>query len=325
MNGFFDLDFDKVYPTPTPQRLAEAYYNRLWIKMHIEHFSFLIIFYGKHRVGKSLSAVSFCYILDETFEPNMEKRIVYNSKGLIGAFKEIRQKDIHGAGIVVDEAGTGDLSSQRWYEDMAKMVSANLQAVGYLNPFVCFVTQNFSFINNIARKLSQGVFEVERMRNRYVNIKPFWIENNPWITGFYRKYPIFCESRDNIPSNVFKLSRIKIGLPPKDIVDRYIAHSQAYKDKLLSDSEDEIDAMEAEKMQKKMMVSGIEALAQEVLVNIDDYKGYTINKKTSMPVINEQIIRHRHGLSYRDAKLVKALVEQMLMKKRKRTTMPDEE
>lgn len=324
MNRFFETDFDKVYPMPTPERLAEAYFNRLWRKMHEENFSFLIVFYGKHRAGKSLSAVNFCYILDPTFEEHFEERVVYNSKGLIRAFRDVRKNNIHGAGIVVDEAGTGDLSSQRWYEDMAKLVSANLQAVGYLNPFVCFVTQNFSFINTVARKLSQGVFEVERHRNIYVSIKPFWIENNPWITGFYRKYPIFCENRDGIPSNVYKLSKIKMGLPPKRILERYIALSQAYKDKLLSDSEDEIDAVEKAKLQKTLLVTGMEALANEVYRNLDDYKGYAHNKSDGMPAINESIIRHRHALSYRDAKLVKALVEQMQMKKRKRGSMPDE-
>ena len=219
-NTFFSIDFEKAYPKPTPKRIAEAYFNRIWRKLHIENFSFLIVFYGLHRVGKSMSAGSFAYILDPTFEKNLETRVIYSSKDLITTFKNIRKQKLRGAAVIVDEAGAGDFSSQRWYEDMAKIVSANLQSIGYLNPAIFFVTQNFSFINSTARKLSNGVFEVTRHNNKYSNIKPFWIENNPWMSGYYRKYPLFCENRNGIASNIYKVKKIKISMPPSNIRKR---------------------------------------------------------------------------------------------------------
>lgn len=307
-NKFFELDFEKAYPVPTPERIAQAYFNRIWRKLHVENFSFLIVFYGLHRVGKSLSAVSFAYILDPTFEENLEDRVVYTSKALIAAFKKIRTERLKGAAVIVDEAGTGDLSSQRWYEDMAKIVSANLQSVGYLNPFIGFVTQNFSFINATARKLSNGVFEVSRKSNRFTSIKPFWIENNPWMTGYYRKYPIFCENRNGIPSNVYKVNRIKISMPPSEVRSRYEEHSQTYKDKFLQDSEDEIQVMEQVKTQKNVLVTGINAIAEEVHKNISDYS----RDHKGKVIINAELIRHEHMITHRDAKLVKALVEKKI-------------
>ena len=319
LSKFFDLEFEKIYPEPTPDRLAKAYYNRLWRKLHVENFSLLIVFYGKHRVGKSLSAVDFCYILDESFEANMETRIVYTSKQLINAFKDIKNQGIKGGGIVVDEAGSGDLSNMRWYEELAKVVSSELQAVGYLNPLICFVTQNFSFINTTARKLSQGVFEVNRTNNLYSTIKPFWIENNPWITGFYRKYPIFCESRGGVANNVYKINKIKIGLPPKEIKDRYIAHSQAFKDQLLISSEESVNMAEFGNTKKRLLVTGIEAVVKEVMVNADDYKSFS-KKKGIATYLNENLIQHRHSLTMKDAKLVKALAEKELFKSRQPTT-----
>lgn len=316
LSKYFDIDFEDIYPRPTPERMAKAYFNRLWRKLHIENFSLLIIFYGKHRVGKSLSAVDFCYILDETFEANMETRIVYTSRGLIQAFKDIKEQGIKGGGIVVDEAGSGDLSNMRWYEELAKVVSSELQAVGYLNPIICFVTQNFSFINTTARKLSQGVFEVNRTNNLYSTIKPFWIENNPWITGFYRRYPIFCESHGGVASNVYKINKIKIGLPPKEIKDRYIAHSQEFKDQLLISSEESIRVDEFDKNKKRALVSGIEAIVTEVATNSDDYMSYS-KKKGIATYLNENIIRYKHGITMKDAKLVKSLCEREMFKTRK--------
>lgn len=311
ISKFFNVNLNDVYMIPTAERISEAYFNRLWRRLHCENFSLLLVFYGKHRVGKSLSAVSFCYILDETFEQRMEQRIVYNSKDLIQAFKMIREEKIKGGGIVIDEAGSGDLSNMRWYEEIAKTVSAELQAVGYLNPLICFVTQNFSFINSTARKLSQGVFEVERTNNLYSTIRPYWIETNPWISGFYRRYPIFCENRNNVASNVYKVSRIKMGLPPLEIRKRYEAHSQAYKDKLLDESENQVDMMNLKKVRENAMVAGIEKVVEDVTANYQEY--LSISKKRGIAnYLNENLIRHRHHLNLQDSKLVKALVEKKI-------------
>lgn len=312
VNPFYELDFDEIYPTPSKEVLAWAYFNRLYRKLHVENFSLIITFYGLHRVGKSLGAVNFGNILDPTFLPNLETRVVYSSRALLNAFKEIRIKRIKGGAVIVDEAGTGDLSNQRWYEEVAKIVSAELQAVGYLNPFIGFVTQSFSFINTTARKLSQGVFEVRRTNNEYCIIKPFWIENNPWISGFYRKYPIFCENHEGVASNIYKINGIKMGLPPSEVTERYIRHSQEYKDKLLLDSEEEIDLIQFDKNSKKLYVSGIDAVVAEVVKNKEDYT--SSSRKKGVPgYLNADLIRHSHDdLSVKDAKLVKALAEKML-------------
>jgi len=279
---FFEIDYEKAYPQPTPERIAQAFFNRMWRKLHVENFSYLILLYGLHRVGKSEAAASIAHIIDETFEKDLETRVVYNSRDLLKAFKDIRELGKKGCAIVVDECGSGDLSAQRWYEDMAKLVSANLQASGYLNPLILFVTQQYSFVNSTVRKLSSGVFEVERKSNRYSTIKPFWVQSNPWMTGSYRKYPIFCENRNGIPSNVYKINRIKIVRPPIEIRKRYIEHSQNYKDKFLYESEEEIQLMEQVKTQKNVLVSGIDAIATDVFTNVDDYKVIIQNIKTEL-------------------------------------------
>jgi len=313
MNSFFNIDFENIFPTPTPQRFSEAFFNRLWRKLHVDNFSLLISFYGKHRVGKSLSAVSFAYILDPTFEENLEKRVVYDSKALTSSVKEVRQKRIRGAAFIVDEAGSGDLSSQRWYEEAAKIVSAELQAVGYLNPFIGFVTQSFSFINTTARKLSQGVFEVERTNNFYSTIRPYWITTTPWFSNILRRYPIFCEGIDGVPSNVYKMNKIKISMPPKEIVERYVNHSQNFKDKLLEDSEKDIDTLIISKEKEK---PDIDKIVKQVIKNLDYYK----YERKGRTWVEEQIIRHDFNLTHGDARLVKKLVEKKIEQQKNKET-----
>jgi len=312
MQDFYSIDFNLIYPHPTPERVAEAFFNRLWRKINILNFSLLITFYGPHRNGKSLASVDFAYILDPTFEKNLEQRVVYNGKDLVAAFKEIRKKKIKGEAVIVDEAGSGELSSQRWYEEAAKIINAELQAVGYLNPFIGFVTQSFSFINTTARRLSQGVFKVSRSNNEYANIKPFWISDNPWSSGIYHKYPIFCErhsrGENKVVSNVFKANRIKLGLTPQPIRHRYERHSQAYKDKLLQQSEEDMETLEISKQQKNVFVTGIDAIVKEVIANVDDYITVSHLGKN----INKELIKHRHELTWTNAQLVKSLVEKQI-------------
>jgi hypothetical protein len=310
LSKYFDVPFEDIYPEPTPDRIAEAYFNKLYRRLNVDNFSLLITFFGPHRTGKSLTALDFAYILDSTFVDEMERRIVYTTKDLIALFKEIRQRKLHGAGIIIDEAGSGELSSQRWYEDVSKIVSAELQAIGYLNPFIGFVTQSFSFINTTARKLSSGVFEVERMHSRFNTVKPFWVRNNPWVTNTHRHYPIICERHGGVLSNVYKIAKLKMYLPPDDIVKRYIAHSQAYKDRLLESSIEEVDMLIFEKNRKKAYVSGIDAVVEEVYRNQSSYSTKS-SKRGVKAFINKDLIRHAHQeLSDRDAKTVKALVDQ---------------
>lgn len=304
---FFDIRYKEVYPEPTAEDFAIMFLNKIYRKLNVEDFTFLITWYGRHRSGKSLAAVSLSNIIDETFYPNMMERIVYTSLDLLKAFKIIRQNHIKGAAIIVDEAGTGDLSSQNWYEEIAKIVSANLQAIGYLNPLISFVTQDFGFINATARKLSNGVFKVQRHGRSHSSIKPFWINNSPFTKKYIHKYPVFCEKYNGgTLGNVYKINRIRIGLPPAEIRNAYIELSQEYKDKYLMKSEEDVMVSMQMKEQRNMFVTGIDAIANEVYMNIDAYEHG--RSKDGFRIIDENLIRHQHKLSYRDAKVVKALV-----------------
>ncbi len=240
----------------------------------------------------------------------MESRVVYDGKGIVNAFNEINDNKIKGGAVIVDEAGSTELSHQRWYEDAAKIINAEIQAVGYLNPFIGFVTQSFSFINTTARRLSQGVFDVSRKHNEYAIIKPFWISDNPWTSGMYRKYPVFCERRNKVVSNMFKINKIKLGLPPDHIQRRYEKHSIAFKNRLLKSSIEDIETLDLLKQQKNVFATGIDAIVQEVCENIDVYSTSSHLGES----LNIGVIRHRHELTWRDAKLVKALVEQLTNK-----------
>jgi hypothetical protein len=302
-----NIDFDKIYPDPDSGQLAAAFFNRLWLKVHVYNFSIIITFYGAHRTGKSLTAVSFSHILDPTFDDNLEMRVCYRSKAILEAFKDIRSQGIHGAAVIIDEAGSGDVSSQRWYEEASKIVSAELQSVGYLNPIIFFVTQDFSFINKTARKLTQGVFGVTRRSNNYSNIKPFWISNDPWSSKIYHKYPVFCYTRSDVPSNIYKINSIKIGLPPSDIKDRYEKFSQAFKDSLLEEGIRSLSKIDDEGKEKKSDIHVIEEAINKILDNPRPFKS-TKSKKDD-PKLDVAIIQFEFDVSYHKARMIRRIAE----------------
>jgi hypothetical protein len=316
----FSLDYDEIYSEPTTKRVAEVFLNGLYRKLHVQGFSILITLWGGHRVGKSLASCALADILDPTFRDELEKRVVYETKDILGVFRDIRTRRLTGAAIIIDEAGSGALSAQRWYEEVSQIVSSELQSCGSIHPIIFFVTQYPTFLNSTARKLSHGMWEVSRKGNLYSVIKPLWVSDSPWFTKSHRHYPIITEKRDGISTNVYKIGRIRVWLPPKEIVDRYNVHSQKWKDQLLENCITQVGVLDFEASKRKATSSSIETVVDDVCAHKKEYLSKSAQHGTHA-FINKEIIRHHHmELTDREARLVKVLVEQRINKKKARVS-----
>jgi len=304
MKNFLDLEISRLYPEPLNEQFIYSFFNRLYMNLHVYNFSMFLVWFGKHRTGKSISSLVFSIILDPTFLDNMENRIVYSVADLKKQARIIRDKKIKGASIIYDEAGSGELSNQRWYESKAKEINAILQSLGYLNPFLNFVTQDFTFINSQARKLSHGIFECKRTNNKYTIIKPLWLSNDPWSSKPYRHYPIFCESiNDDVVSNVYKIGKIRLGrLLDSYTEEKYEAISKAFKNKLL-DEEDDIGDDDED---TGSVVDSVEDAINDILTNPEPV---TAKVKGRFPVLNPQLIAFQYRVSYRVAQAIKIKAE----------------
>lgn len=307
-NDFQGLDVNKLYREADNFDFASAFFNRLWQKLHVYNFSLLICFYGKHRVGKSLASILFAYILDGTFEENMEKRVVYNERDFLKAADTISDENIKGAGIILDEAGSKALASQRWYENASKIISEELQRIGYLNPYIGFVTQDFGFVNSTVRKLSQGVFEVDRRSNECSIIKPFWVKNDLWTKKLMRNYPIFCNSRNDVVSNVYKINKIRIGMPPHNLTQRYIKHSKKFKDESREESKQEIEIIHKNFDRKKEI--NIYDVVDEIVKNPDEF--LSTSSRKDKQILQRETIQYHFNVSQSKSRAIKQLAERKL-------------
>jgi len=183
-----------------------------------------------------------------------------------------------------------------------------LQSCGYLNPYLGVVSQDWRMVNSTSRRLANGAFRVSRKGNKYSIISPYWVTNSPFLSRTRRNFPILQERRSGVLGPLYKIRKLKIGMPPPDIRKRYDEHSQTFKDNLLVTSEIDIRVEESLKSQKDLKAIGFDTVAQEVRDNLGEYMTPNRSYKNQMR-LNVDLIRHKHGLTYRDAQLIKSLIE----------------
>lgn len=215
--------------------LAEDYLNEIYKNLHVKNLSFLGIWTGSHRVGKSIGAEVFADLLDPTFYECLEERTVYTSHDFMTSMEEIRKDHIKGGATVWDETQIKH-GSRDWYKDVNKSINSAIQAFGYLNPIVFFVTQDPSFIDSQPRKLFHSFYEVKRTGNEWNYILPFNIKYNRRIGKPYYIYPRYKIKYFGNMGIKAKLMYIRMLRPRAEFIKRYDKHSQKFKDKFLADT-----------------------------------------------------------------------------------------
>ena len=89
-------------------------------------------------------------------------------------------------------------------------------------------------------------------------------------------------------------------------MERYIAHSQAFKDKLLDDSERDIDIMNTQRQMENAYVTDLNEIVEQVKNHLSSYTSSSKHR------LDEDLIRHDFKLKHRDAKVVKLLAEKSI-------------
>ena len=223
------------------QGIAEAYLRDIHRKVHEKKFSFLATFTGKHRVGKSIGAVAFGDLLDPTFMPNLEERVVYTPHGFSSAIQNLYDNRIFGGVVVWDEANLG-LSSRDWYTQANKHINFTVQAFGFMRPIVFFVTQDVTFIDSQPRKLFHAFMEVDRTNTQYNSIRPFQVNINKRTGKMFFPSPRLGIGRHG-KGRIIKIKILRMKKPPKELIKRYEDFSIKEKANLMKENDDIIRHM----------------------------------------------------------------------------------
>lgn len=259
-----DLDF---YGNIDPKLLGALYLRHIFRRIHKYKFNFLGMLTGKHRTGKSTTAVSMSHALDPTFEKNLEDRVVYYPDDFMAALQKIKQKDIIGGAIVWDEAGVG-IPAREWYDISNKSISMTLQVFGRYRPIVFFVTPDVTYIDSQARKLFHGFYELSRFKTEYSSAKCFDVRYNKRNTKVYYVYSRFHLKYGGAYGANLILKKINIKPTIPELEDRYEVHSKLFKDRIINQMEERTEKFSDGSVDARKMT--MDEIVKTLIIKKDD-------------------------------------------------------
>jgi hypothetical protein len=210
-----DEDIDPVFWTWLRKRqLRLITHNQNW----------LCLVTGGTGSGKSYSAGQIANLMDPTFLPTIIEKGI-KSRVAIGRSEDfmriINDSDIRkGQVVLFDEAGVG-IPSREWWDECNRMIDYVMQTFRHMNLGVIFTTPDMGYVDSHARKVFHDYLEAMNIdyAKKQVVLKPLEMQNNPQAGKIYYHYPKYKGAT---------LTRIRIGMPPKEFVDLYEPYKKEF-------------------------------------------------------------------------------------------------
>jgi hypothetical protein len=280
------------------------------------NLSIIAGFEGRHRSGKSVAASTWGYILDPTFWNRMEHRIVKTPQELMREIKIIRDEDIHGAVIIIDEGGVV-VPNDEYFSEWYKTLSRVFQMFGYLNPCIFFCALNREAIGAKFRKLFNFIISAKRKSNEYSNLSAYELSYNPMFRKYFNRLPKF-----QIAGHEITLKRIHFGKPPDFIIQRYKNISTIQKDTMLDDMSLKMEELGKPKEVKKDL--DLQPIIEHVVKNFNLYTSKRSKPSNIILDLTQIQMRTNPRLARRNAEFVKKEAESILQENLEKENSPRE-
>ena len=294
------------FHTVDERLLSTLYFRHIYKRIHEYKFNFLGMFTGKHRVGKSTSAISISHILDTTFLNNLEERVVYFPDDFMTALQQIKKKRIIGGAIVWDEAGVG-IPAREWYDTSNKSISYTLQVFGRYRPIVFFVTQDVGYIDSQARKLFHGFYEMNRLGNKCAIAKTFDVKYNKRTGKVYYIYPRYHMKNGDAFGCKIIIEKINILKPFKEMEDRYEYHSKIFKDKIVEQMKERSEKYKQSDIDAKRMT--VDEITKKLMEEKENKLFLSKRSKEDDVIFDKDAIRQEFDITDSLARHIKKIVE----------------
>ena len=244
------------------EKRQEAYWV-LYIKQRIKKMkNFLGIFTGATGSGKSWSALSLCFQVDDTFTP---ERIVFSMKGLMKLINEDKVKS--GQAILWDESGI-DVSNRSWQSLTNRMVNFLLQTFRHKRIILIMTTPYLDFVDASTRKLFHAEISTLSINTakKSCKVKPMILQYNSRKKKFYYKYLRACSPK----KSACPVKSWNIPAPPQWLIDEYEVMKTNFTAELNKDIEQQL---EGDKPKKKDERKPLTEKQENVLKLLAEYKG----------------------------------------------------
>ena len=287
-------------PTP-PEPLQEPGGNvsakvvrrEVWRRMNVSNKHFMGCIVGREGMCKSHSALSIARTVDPSFGAD---DVFFAPQALLEAFRsdEYTSGDV----VVLDEAGVG-LGSRSWYEKEQVLLNQTLQTVRDDNMGVIFTLPRLSELDSQTRGRLHAFVEITALETgQYALAK--WKQVVPARDErgdiFYPYPSVKAQGKQR------RVERVRINPPPEDLATAYEERKEAFKEGLYEEAigayedDDEDEGKDPSEVADEIVDEGVSSYTSEHGGNGRRY-------------VDQQLIRAEFGLSHRDAKAAKKLVE----------------
>ena len=276
------------------QYLGRIVKQKMWRRMNVENQHFMAAIVGREGTGKSHSALTLSRLVDPGFTA---EDVYFDPQDLLRAF----DSDAYGRGdmIVLDEAGVG-LGNRSWYDKEQILLNQTLQTVRDDNMGVIFTLPRLEELDSQTIGRLHAFVE---MMNVYPDegwAETKWKNINLTRDGRSKEFKKY--TRLNVNGMQKRVTRCAIAPPPEDLVEAYEARKEAFKAELY---EEAIGAYDDEEEEDEPTPSDVadEIVASDVSEYVSEHGG------NGRRYVDQELIRADYGLSHRDAKAAKKIIE----------------
>lgn len=267
--------------------------QKMWRRMNVQNQHFMGAVVGREGTGKSHSALTLARTVDPEFTA---EDVFFDPQELLEAF----DSDEYGPGnvIVLDEAGVG-LGNRSWYEKEQILLNQTLQTVRDDNMGVLFTLPRLEELDSQTIGRLHAFIEMLDVHPDEGWASAKWKNINLTRDGRGKTYKKYTRLRvDGVKK---RITRFAIGAPPGDLVDAYERRKEAFKKELYEEAIAAYDTDEEESLEPQDVAD--EVVKEGVSNYVSEHGG------NGRRYVDQELIRADFGLSHRDAKAAKKIIE----------------
>jgi len=291
---------DPQPPKPLRQLEPEQYLGRIvrqkmWRRMNVENQHFMAAIVGREGTGKSHSALTLSRLVDPGFTA---EDVYFDPQDLLRAF----DSDAYGRGdmIVLDEAGVG-LGNRSWYDKEQILLNQTLQTVRDDNMGVIFTLPRLEELDSQTIGRLHAFVEMIDVHPSEGWAETKWKNINLTRDGRGKEYKKY--TRLNVNGTRKRITRCAIAPPPEDLVDAYEERKEAFKAELYEEAIGAYDDEDDGEDDPTPSEVADEIVASDVSEYVSEHGG------NGRQYVDQELIRADYGLSHRDAKAAKKIIE----------------
>jgi len=215
--------------------LADILIHSIRKRLYEQNKNYLAVFVGETGSGKSYSALKIASTLDEDFD--VDRVVIGRPLDFIRLCKKLHAEKVKGAFIVFDEAGIG-MPAREWMTVQNKILSYVLQLFRKQNLGVIFTVPSMKLIDAHARILFHAIGHAHSIdyEKKCVNLLYYVVKHNP-VFDTYELEPFIAYDTHGNP---IQIDVIKIGLPPKDLIEEYEKKKDEFMSEFYGDIEEQL-------------------------------------------------------------------------------------